>query len=107
MLRGIDDTSHFIILVMGKYRNKVNDPARKENCFAEFEYAQRRKGLCKFITILRDPSMSNPRDWNGLFGSCGGELNIDGVNQSVDKVCDEVVRKLSQTVCSFESFMCF
>ena len=77
---------------------KVNDESRMENCFIEFDYAHRRKGFSKFIIIVRDPTMTNPREWTGLFGACGGELYINGVDKSANDVCDDVIRRLSQTV---------
>ena len=98
MTKGVDDSCYFIVLVTQKYMEKVNDPSRKENCYIEFEYAQRRKGFSQFIIIVRDASMTNPRNWTGVFGTCGGELFIDAVGKSAGEVCDQVITRLRQTV---------
>lgn len=100
MTNGIDDSTWFLVLVTAKYRDKVNDPNRRQNCYIEFEYAQRTKGFSKFIIILRDESMSDPHDWRGTFGSCGGELYINAVNKPADEVCDDIIKRLSETVMS-------
>ena len=49
-----------------------------DNCKFEFDYACRRKGVAKMVTVVMEPGCRNASQWIGtVSGKLGGKLYID------------------------------
>ena len=101
MAEGIECSAFFLILLTKAYEDKVNLQAGKEteNCNLEFSFAQTKKPKDKFIIIVRDERMLNTAKWTGKLGlQCSTLLYIDGLNQPLDVVVQDVLKILKKDV---------
>ena len=67
-----------------------------DNCKCEFDYALRRQGVKKMITVVMDPACRDTTTWTGSVGAkLGGLLYINLCN---DSKFQEAVRQLRDEI---------
>ena len=69
MANGIDQSEASVVFVSRAYMDKVNKPdTEKDNCRAEFQYINKRKGLPRMIPCVLEPELCSTASWEGNFG---------------------------------------
>lgn len=81
MVEGIEGSSSVVCFITRRYLEKAwgKGPAGDDdNCKFEFDYACRRKGVAKMISVVMERGCRNPSGWAGTVGGkLGGKLYID------------------------------
>ena len=103
MARGIDKSNVVIVFVTRNYISKVagdGENGNDDNCKMEFEYAKRRKGTARIITVVMEESCNDQSSWNGPVGMClGGDLYY---KFNDDEQLETCVNGLVQKIESYE-----
>jgi hypothetical protein len=99
MIDGIDRSICVIVFITKNYIQKASGTGLKkdqDNCYIEFEWAQRNKGRYKMIPIVMEPRCQDTTKWFGLVGSTlGGTLYV---NHSSDEKLENTVNDLTEKI---------
>ena len=84
MTRGIEHTKSALVFVTSEYRNKVNQPSRRDNCKWEFMHMLDQLDDTKMLPVVMEADMRQNREWKGVLGGAlGGKLYTDISNVAI------------------------
>lgn len=99
MCDGIDSARLVLCFVTQRYLEKVSSDDSRDSCWAEFHYAQLRKGRSQMLACVMERGLRRTNDWSGPCGMVlGGDLYVDFTENdaSIEQLIEAVRRRLRE-----------
>ena len=100
MADGIDQSTKVAIFITERYIDKVAQKygLEQDNCWQEYDYSVRRKGIQNLIPIVMEPNCKDLRNWHGSLGATlANQLYIDySEDDMLDNVVDNILTLLNK-----------
>mmetsp|Transcript_29549 Transcript_29549/g.42190 ORF Transcript_29549/g.42190 Transcript_29549/m.42190 type:complete len:129 (-) Transcript_29549:335-721(-) len=78
MQEGINNCKCVVVFITSRYMKKVASEDALDNCKLEFEYAARKKGRNKMVSVVMEPEVRDTKTWIGPVDfHLGGKLYVD------------------------------